>query len=265
MPWLGAEHETLPMVGHAASWVKEAAFEFAGTFWFVWASLMNVSTSALYNVGMGWEGLAVSWGFNLFVGIQIASIHSRAFLNPCVAWAKWIDSRDDLNFAGFVIYSLVEVVAAFAAAAAVYVLNYGNAVLPSLEGDGACNLYATHRSVNLASALSVELFGTMLLVLGIEAICRSNTLKEIFTKKEAHATMQAALIGAWLTSLILIMGAQTAFSFNTARDMGPRLFATAVYSGGAVDCFKVEYSLPLMVADFAGATLGMLVSRIATN
>lgn len=195
----------------------------------------------------------MSWTFNLWIAIKIASQHSLAMLNPCVAVAKWLEgvcfNTNENAFSGrrLVGYVLVEIVAGIVAAAAVYGMNYGAWATPI-----QCGAFATTRSVNMAPALAVEFVGTALLMLGIQTVTRPGVCGQ---PSGGHQAFKIALI---LGGLVLAMGAQTAFSFNTARDMGPRLFVTIIDS----NCWDGEYAFSLVAADTLGAVCGMLISRL---
>lgn len=224
---------------------------------FIWLSLMNVASASLYSasgVNMGWEGVAMSWTLNLWIGIKIASSHSRAFVNPCVAVAKWVEGAvygrgqaalPPLTLGQLAGYVATEMMAGFAAAAAVYGMNYGAWASPI-----QCGAFATTRSVNFVPAVVVEFVGTALLMMAIQAVTTPGVCGQV----PKH---QAFKIGLALGGLVLTLGAQTAFSFNTARDMGPRLFVTAVDSA----CWDGQYALSIMAANVAGAVSGMLIAN----
>lgn len=217
--------------------------ECLGTFAFVWLSLMNVSTFALYPSNMGWEGIALSWGLNLFVGIKIAQTHANAYVNPCVAIADYLHQQVYPPSDGFVplkttlLHVVAEMSGAMLAAIATYGLNYSNWQDPL-----QCGAFATGRQVAWGSAMGVEFIGTMLLAYVIS--------------KTPDGPFKPVCIATTLTTLVLAMGFQTAFSFNTARDMGPRLVATMFNS----DCIDWEYSMPLIIANNAGAIVGFFLA-----
>jgi glycerol uptake facilitator-like aquaporin len=58
----------------------------------------------------------------------------------------------------------------------------------------------------------------------------------------------------------LALGFQTAFSYNWARDFGPRLFITMVEP----DCFskKDNYWFIPLLANFSGAVVGWFVAQV---
>jgi len=212
--------------------------EMLGMTTFVALSLSNITIYALLPSKMAWEGVAIAWGFNLLLGIKVAS-YGNAYLNPCIAACDYL-LAEKITFLEFVIYSLAELVGAFAGAAIVYGLNY------NLYPDKICNFFGTSPAsgINYTQAFFIEFIGTALF-----AFC----IFKILNSKMQHAEYA---IAASLTAIVMSLGYHTAFSYNWARDFGPRAFASIVDSS----CMN-DYSWIPFIADFLGAFFGWTLSR----
>ncbi len=226
---------------------KLFASEFAGMAVFILMSLSNVAIFSLMDSNMSWEGVAISWGFNLLFGIKIAS-YGNAYLNPCIAFCDYALSKS-IDTCEFFIYLTAELTGAFAGAAITYGLHR-NLYLKSQENNGndsICGYFATYNTqgVNMLQAFFVEFIGTALFSMSIFKILKTNG---------KHAPYAISMS---LAAITLALGFQTAFSYNWARDFGPRLFITIVET----DCFSLKdnyWFIPLL-ANFAGGAAGWLI------
>jgi len=224
------------------------ASEFAGMATFILMSLSNVAIFGLMNGNMSWEGVAVSWGFNLLFGIKIAS-YGKAYLNPCIAVCDYAFNKS-ISVCELGIYVLAEVLGAFVGAGMTYGIHRNLYLSASKENNTiVCGYFATYNAegVNKLQAFFVEFIGTLLFSMSIFKILKSNT------KYGAYA------ISMSLTAITLALGYQTAFSYNWARDFGPRLFITTIEP----DCFSKNenyWFIPLL-ANFSGAIVGCLISN----
>jgi glycerol uptake facilitator protein len=230
---------------------KLFASEYAGMVAFITLSLSNVAIFGLMPSKMSWEGVAISWGFNLLFGIKIAS-YGNGYLNPCIAFCDYVLGKN-INLCEFSIYVLAEVLGAFTGAAITYGIHRNlyldnNALVQ--DNTAVCGYFATYSydGVNKLQAFAVEFLGTMMFAMAIFKILKTKT---------PHA---AYAISMSLTAVTLALGFQTAFSYNWARDFGPRLFITMVEP----DCFskKDNYWFIPLLANFSGAVVGWFVAQV---
>ncbi len=222
---------------------------------FIFLSLSNISIYGIYpEAQLNWTGVALSWGLNLLAGIHIAKNGSNAYLNPCVAFADAIFNRS-ITIIELVYYTIAEILGAFIGAALNYLIHYSavdDIYDNSLNGENKiCTLYTTYKNDNttFVSAFFNEMIGTFLLTLGIFYIVNNST----------KACMNPVCISAVLSTLVLSIGFQTAFSFNFARDFGPRLFVTILNK----ECFALRdyYFLIPLTADYTGAILAGILYK----
>ncbi|KAJ2498778.1 glycerol channel [Coemansia sp. RSA 1972] len=229
--------------------------EFIGTAVFV---LMGCGANLTYivltsNAESAWVGNALGWGMGLMLGVFVAGGVSGAMLNPAVA----------LAFAGFrglpwiqvPFYFIAEFAGAFVGALLAYACfahsldpfdGYHRQISGPFGSAGAFGNFARPFIGNGAAFLS-EAVGTGLLVLGIFAITDTNNFP-------ARSCTPIA-IGLLLTGLALSIGYPTGYSFNPARDLGPRC-AAAIWYGADVFTFHGSYTWVPVAAPLAGGIIG---------
>jgi glycerol uptake facilitator protein len=222
--------------------------EMLGMTVFITLSLSNVAIFGLMNSKMAWEGVAIAWGFNLLLGIKTASSSGgKAYLNPCIAFADCF-VKNSISVYELGIYVLAELTGAFAGAGITYGLHRN--LYKNLEEDNICGYFATYNAdgINKLQSFFVEFIGTLLFSTCIFMILKSNI-------KHAEYAISMSL-----TAVVLSLGFQTAFSYNWARDFGPRLFITTIND----NCFSKNdnyWFIPL-IANFLGAFVGAILSVI---
>ncbi|KAJ2160299.1 glycerol channel [Coemansia sp. RSA 552] len=242
--------------------------EFIGTAVFV---LMGCGANLTYivltsNAESAWLGNALGWGIGLMLGVFVAGGVSGAMLNPAVA----------LSFAGYrglpwiqvPFYIFAEFAGAFVGALLAYACfahsldpfdGYNRQIGGPFGSAGAFGNFARPFIGNGAAFLS-EAVGTGLLVLGIFAITDANNFP-------ARSCTPIA-IGLLLTGLALSIGYPTGYSFNPARDLGPRC-AAAIWYGAGVFTYHGSYTWVPVAGPMAGGILGatayeaLIVSRRA--
>lgn len=222
---------------------KEVMYEFLGMYIFLTLSLSNVAIYALYpEARLTWTSIAISWGLNLFVGLKVASIGSKAHLNPAVTLCMCAFD-EEFNFLEALWYMISQFVASIFAALTTYLMYFNNMG----KDDSFSGILTTYRvdSITNWTAFFTEFWGTAFLVAGVFFLCK---------KKNAPV-----LIGIWLSILVLSFGYQTAFAWNPARDFGPRLVALVVgyNSFGYRNCY---FWIPL-IADFIGGFVGCIFAK----
>ncbi|KAJ1735853.1 glycerol channel [Coemansia sp. RSA 1939] len=232
--------------------------EFIGTGVFV---LMGCGSNLTYtvltsNAESAWLGAAFGWGIGLMLGVFVAGGVSGAMLNPAVA----------LSFAGYrglpwiqvPFYFFAEFAGAFVGALLAYACfahsldpfdGYDRQISGPFGSAGSFGNFARPFIGNGAAFLS-EAVGTALLVLGVFAITDVNNFP-------ARSCTPLA-IGLLLTGLALSIGYPTGYSFNPARDLGPRC-AAAIWYGADVFTFHGSYTWVPVAAPMAGGIIGATI------
>jgi len=228
--------------------IREFISETLGMYWFILASLGNIAILVSYpESNMTWHGVAISWGLNLMMGIFIASFNSNAHLNPCVSLCMFL-FKNDFDLRQLFVYTLAQLLGAFSAAATVYGL-YHEKFITITDDKSISSIFVTYENPAISHVTSffTEFTGTALLVGGIFVILHHNTTKG----------QPAVYIGLLLSSLVMSVGYQSAFAFNPARDLGPRIFMACV--GYSTFSYANNYWWIPIVADYCGAIFGSLM------
>ncbi|KAJ1860968.1 glycerol channel [Coemansia sp. RSA 2703] len=229
--------------------------EFFGTAVFV---LLGCGANLTYtvlttNAESAWLGNAFGWGFGLMLGVFVAGGVSGAMLNPAVA----------ISFAAFrglpwiqvPFYILAELIGAFVGAILAYACfahsldpfdGYHRQLYGPFASAGAFGNFARPFIGNGAAFLS-EAIGTGVLVLGVFAITDTNNFPA--------RTSTPIAIGFLLTGLALSLGYPTGYSYNPARDLGPRC-AAAIWYGSGVFTLHGSYTWVPVAAPLAGGIVG---------
>lgn len=225
--------------------VKESLFEFFGMYLFITLSLGNVAIYSLYpEANLNWTGLSFAWGFNLMFGIYLASFQSPSHLNPAVSLCMYLFKKS-ITLKQLFWYSLSQFLGAFAAAATIYGIYYNKLG----KDDTYSNVFTTspNNAITDYSAWFTEFLGTALLVSGIFMLVDHKATKD-------HLPIY---IGLWLSTLVFALGYPTAFAWNPARDLGPRVFAACV--GYSSFSYTDYYFWIPLTADYVGAVFGVSV------
>ncbi|KAJ2235100.1 glycerol channel [Coemansia sp. RSA 485] len=229
--------------------------EFFGTAVFV---LLGCGANLTYtvlttNAESAWLANAFGWGFGLMLGVFVAGGVSGAMLNPAVA----------ISFAAFrglpwiqvPFYILAEFIGAFIGAILAYACfahsldpfdGYHRQIGGPFGSAGAFGNFARPFIGNGAAFLS-EAIGTGVLVLGVFAITDTNNFP-------ARSSTPIA-IGFLLTGLAISLGYPTGYSYNPARDLGPRC-AAAIWYGADVFTYHGSYTWVPVAGPFAGGIVG---------
>lgn len=226
------------------SLVKESLFEFYGMYVFITLSLGNVAIYSLYpESNFNWTGMSLAWGLNLMFGIYIASFKSPAHLNPAVSLCMYLFKKS-ISFKQLCWYTFAQLLGAFLGAATIYGIYFNKLG----SEDTYSNIFTTsaNNAITDTSAWFTEFLGTALLVGGIFALSDHNLTKYNLP----------AYIGLWLSTLVFALGFQTAFAWNPARDLGPRIFAAC--AGYSSFSYTDYYFWVPLTADYLGALFGVL-------
>lgn len=210
--------------------------EFFGTFWLVLGGCGSAVLAAAFpNVGIGLLGVAFAFGLTVLTMIYAVGGISGGHFNPAVSLGLFTAGRFPAK--DLAPYIAVQVVAAIAAAAVLYVIASGKAGF-SLADGFAANGYGDHSpgGYSLLSALVTEIVMTFFFLLVILGA----------TGARAPAGFAGLAIGLALTLIHLISIPVTNTSVNPARSIGP-----AVFVGG----WALAQLWLFIVAPLAGAAL----------
>jgi len=227
------------------SLVKESLFEFFGMYLFITLSLGNVAIYSLYpEANLNWTGMSLAWGLNLMFGIYLASFHSPSHLNPAVSLCMFLFKKS-ISFKQLFWYTVAQFLGAFAAAATIYGIYFNKLG----EEDKYSNVFTTsaNNAISDYAAWFTEFLGTALLVGGIFMLVDHKSTKDNLP----------IYIGLWLSTLVFAFGFPTAFAWNPARDLGPRVFAAC--AGYASFSYTDYYFWVPLTADYIGAIFGVSV------
>lgn len=229
------------------TFIKESLFECLGMYVFIVLSLGNVAIYALYpSAQLNWTGVAISWGLNLMFGIYMASMKAPGHLNPAVSLSMYLFEKN-ISLIQLVLYTFAQLLGAFLAAATVYCIYFNNFG----DNDLYSGVLTTYKNstITVVSAFFTEFFGTALLVSGIFMLIDNVQTKE-------HLPVY---VGAWLSTLVFSFGYQTAFAWNPARDLGPRILAAI--AGYNTFTFVNNYWWVPLTASYSGGVFGAFLYK----
>lgn len=201
----------------------------------------------------GWISITAAWALAVIFGIFVAKAFGSpgAHLNPAVTLSVCIQSGD---FSKFLLYISAQISGAFVGAILVY-LQY----LPHWKKTNDPGLilavFSTDPAISdtISNFLS-EVFGTIVLVIGIHAIFSpfNNDLSPAFG---------ASLVGALVFAIGLSMGGTTGYAINPARDLGPRLahYLLPIPNKGASNW---RYAWIPVIAPLVGAALASFLLKL---
>jgi len=193
---------------------KQAAAEFFGTFWLVFAGTgAAVLAAAVGSNGIGWIGVALAFGLTVVTMAYAVGHISGAHFNPAITIGLWAGGR--FPAAKIPVYVVSQVLGAVAASAVLYAVASGKAGF-SLSSGFAANGYGAHSPAgyNLTSAIIIELLMTFIFVFVIHGV----------THRRAPAGMAPLAIGLTLTLIHLVSIPVDNTSVNPARSLAPALF-----------------------------------------
>ncbi|MDB5641670.1 MAG: aquaporin [Hyphomicrobiales bacterium] len=212
--------------------------EFFGTFWLVFGGCGAAVVSAAFpQLGIGFTGVSFAFGLTVLSMAYAVGHISGGHFNPAVTLGLWAAGRCAPRHV--VPYIVVQIVAAVAAAAVLYLIASGKPEWVS--GGFASNGYGelSPGRYSLASCFVAELVLTFFFLMII-----------IGTTSKGAATGFAGIpIGLSLTLIHLISIPITNTSVNPARSIGPALFA----GGDAVFQLWLFILAPALGALAAGA------------
>lgn len=213
---------------------KPFAGEAIGTFLLTLFGCGSVAVSVLFNAHQGLMQVALAWGIGVTLAIYLTRHLSCAHLNPAVSIAMAVSGR--MKVGKLPIYLAAQFFGAILAGLAIYA--FFNPSIVAFEaahqivrgapesirtammfGEFYPNPGMAGAVVSMPLAMTVEAFGTFLLVLIIFA------MTEDCNVGRPSDNLTPVFIGLTVTSLICLTAPLTQTGLNPARDLGPRLVA----------------------------------------
>ncbi|HEY3636785.1 MAG TPA: aquaporin Z [Rhizomicrobium sp.] len=227
------------------SLTRKLVAEFLGTGWLVLGGCGSaVLAAGVPNVGIGYAGVALSFGLTVLTGAYAFGHISGAHFNPAVTLglcaARRLPARD------VVPYWIAQVAGGLAAAAILYVIASGVAGFDASNGF-ASNGYGEHspQDYSLVACLVCEVVMTFMFLMVILGS----------TSPNAPLGFAPLAIGFALTLIHLISIPVTNTSVNPARST-----AVAIFQGG----WAIGQLWAFWLAPFVGALLAGFVHRWLT-
>ncbi|PNI90721.1 AQP10 isoform 1 [Pan troglodytes] len=189
------------------------------------------------------------------IAIYVGGNVSGAHLNPAFSLAMCIVGR--LPWVKLPIYILVQLLSAFCASGATYVLyydalqNYTGGNLTVTGPKETASIFATYPApyLSLNNGFLDQVLGTGMLIVGLLAILDRRN-------KGVPAGLEPVVVGMLILALGLSMGANCGIPLNPARDLGPRLFTYVAGWGPEVFSAGNGWWWVPVVAPLVGATVG---------
>jgi glycerol uptake facilitator protein len=212
---------------------REFVGELIGTFIFVLFGCGSVAASVLFNAYHGLFQIGLIWGIGVSLSIYVTRHLSCAHLNPAVTLAMVTSGR--MSARKMPTYIIAQFIGAFLAGLMLIlllnpsILSYERAnhiIRGSSESIQTAMIFGEYYNelgsiavVSMALAMTVEAFGTFLLVILIFSLTEGCNLGR------PHDNVAPIFIGLTVTSIICLLEPLTQAGLNPARDLGPRMVA----------------------------------------
>ncbi|KAM5162475.1 aquaporin-10 [Callospermophilus lateralis] len=189
------------------------------------------------------------------IAIYVAGNVSGAHLNPAFSLAMCLLGR--FPWSKLPIYCFVQLLSAFCASGATYVLyydalqNYTGGNLTVTGPKETASIFATYPApyLSLNNGFLDQVLGTGILIVGLLAIVDGRN-------KGVPVGLEPVVVGLLILAIGLSMGVNCGFPLNPARDLGPRLFTYLAGWGPEVFSAGNGWWWVPVVAPLVGATLG---------
>jgi aquaporin Z len=217
---------------------RKLVAEFLGTFWLVFGGCGSAVLAAAFpELGIGFAGVALAFGLTVLTMAYAVGGISGGHFNPAVSIGLAVAGRFEAK--NLLPYIVVQVIAAIAASAVLYLIVSGKADFAGIGGF-ATNGYgeASPGKFNMGSALIIEVvltFMFLMIILGS-------------THGRVPVGFAPIAIGLALTLIHLISIPVTNTSVNPARSTGPALFV----GGIALQQLWLFWLAPIVGAVLAG-------------
>lgn len=247
----------------------ELMAEFFGTFLLILGGdgvVANVGLAPrLDSAGYDWNVIVWGWGLSVMVAVYVAGGVSGAHINPAVTLALAV--KRGFAWAKLVPYWIAQILGAFVGALGVYLVYFDGlqaAGMPNVWCTGPGSVFGqawwgevgSYAAGGLGGyalwvALMAEIFGTMVLLLGIVGW--------------GDSSGGAGYLGAFIVGLVVVMvgltlGGPSGYAINPARDFGPRLFGALVGTTGLFD--GLYWLIVPIIGPLIGGPLGIILYDI---
>jgi glycerol uptake facilitator protein len=240
--------------------------EFFGTFLLVLGGdgvVANVGLAPrLASQGYDWNTIVWGWGLSVMVAVYVAGGVSGAHINPAVTLALAV--KRGFSWGKVLPYFIAQIAGAFVGALGVYLAYRDGLVsagMPNVWCTGPGSVFSQVYfgaagstggvPYSLITATIAEIFGTMMLLLGIVGWGDSS---------EGGGWAGGFIVGMVVVTVGLVLGGPSGYAINPARDFGPRLFGALVGTGGL---FSGSYWLVApIIGPLIGGPLGIILYDI---
>lgn len=199
--------------------MKKLLAEFFGTFWLVFGGCGSAVFAAAYpELGIGFAGVALAFGLTVLTMAYAVGHISGGHFNPAVSLGLWAAGK--FSAKDLIGYIVVQVIGAFVAAGALYLILTGKSDFVDIGGF-ASNGYGelSPDGYSMMSVLVAEFLLTMFFLLIILGS----------TNSRAPKGFAPIAIGLGLTLIHLISIPISNTSVNPARSTSQALFAGGDY------------------------------------
>jgi glycerol uptake facilitator protein len=247
----------------------ELLAEFFGTFILVLGGdgvVANVGLAPrLASQGYDWNTIAWGWGLSVMVAVYVAGGVTGAHINPAVTFAMAV--KRGFAWGKVIPYWVAQVVGAFVGALGVYLVYMegliatgmpnvwctgpGSIMSQAWWGDAGSYAAGALGSYSLLNATVAEIFGTMVLLLGVVSFFDNrNWGKSVLF-------IAPFIIGLVVVTVGLTLGGPSGYAINPARDLGPRIFGTLVGTTGLWD--SLYWLIVPVIGPLVGGALGVIL------
>jgi aquaporin Z len=223
---------------------KRAAAEFFGTFWLVFGGCgAAVMAAGVPNVGIGYAGVALAFGFTVLTMAFAIGHISGCHLNPAVSLGLVVGKRFPAT--ELLPYVIAQIAGAIAASGVLYVIASGTATF-DVHAGFATNGYGANSpgGYSLLAGFAAEVVLTAFFLIVITGA----------TDGRAPKGFAPIAIGLCLTLIHLVGIPVTNTSVNPARSTGPAIFA----GGAALQQLWMFWVAPLIGGALGGGIYSML-------
>ena len=224
---------------------RDIGLEFLGTFVFVYISLAGVHQAVLTESASTQLQVAICFMIGLASGIIVAG-RSGGHLNPAVTLTTYM-TGSGFGLSRLIGYMLAQLAGGFIAGMLVLAVYY-SWIKDYPESNAQIGAFGTLRDPHnsLFQSILDQFIGSALLMFGI-----------VFTPA---SWSKPITIGAVLGGLGLFQGTN-GFAFNPARDLGPRLASSIIFSTKPFTVESHWFWVPLVIP-FFGVAFGWKAAQL---
>ena len=183
-------------------------------------SVANVLLTKSKGEGGGWIVITTAWGFAVALAIYICGWVSDAHINPAVTVAFALTQK--ISYSQVPIYLAGQFIGAFLGALLVYVTYYPHYQIEKNK-DKVRMTFCTQPAISrpLFNFLA-EVIGTFVLLFAVCGIINEHS--------SLSCGMAPYMLGIVVFAIGLSLGGPTGYAINPARDLGPRLAHSFLFS-----------------------------------